>query len=82
MRFKELDIKPQGSRFSRMVKGSRFRKTLIAIVVGALIGFGIFYLTEGRSMDSIPVHEIFKSIAIGGFFGFFVTNSPCARGRC
>lgn len=82
MQFKELEIKPQGSRVKRLLRNPQMKKTLIAIGTGAVIGFGLFYLTEGRSMESIPANDIIKSILIGGFFGFFVTNSPCARGRC
>jgi RsiW-degrading membrane proteinase PrsW (M82 family) len=82
MQFKQLNIKPQGSWISRTVNSSRFKTTVIAILVGAAIGFLFFYFTEGRQMVHIPGKEIVKSLLIGGFFGFFVTNSPCARGRC
>ena len=82
MQFKQLDIKPQGSWIRRKVQSSRFKTTIIAIIVGALIGFLFFYLTEGRLMEHIPSGEIIKSLLIGGFFGLFITNSPCARGRC
>jgi Na+-transporting NADH:ubiquinone oxidoreductase subunit NqrB len=82
MEFKELELKPQGNRISRLVKSGQFRRTLIATLVGAVIGFALFYLTEGRTMNSMPANDIIKSLLIGGFFGFFVTNSPCARGRC
>lgn len=82
MQFKELEIKPKGSRISRLLTNPQVKRTLIAIGVGAVIGFGLFYMTEGRTMDSIPANDIIKSIFIGGFFGFFITNSPCARGRC
>lgn len=82
MQFKELEIKPQGSKIRRLLQHPHIRRSLLAILVGALIGFGLFYLTEGRTMESIPANDIIKSILIGGFFGFFVTNSPCARGRC
>lgn len=82
MQFKELEIKPEGSWIKRQLSKPHFRRTMIAILLGAAIGFGLFYLTEGRSMESIPANDIFKSLLIGGFFGFFITNSPCARGRC
>jgi hypothetical protein len=82
MQFKELDLKPQGSWMKRTLRSAHIRKTLIAIFVGALAGFTFFYVTEGRLMQSIPGLEILKSLGIGAFFGFFVTNSPCARGRC
>jgi hypothetical protein len=82
MQFKELDLKPQGSWMKRTLRSTHTRKTLIAILVGALAGFTFFYVTEGRLMQSIPGLEVLKSLGIGAFFGFFVTNSPCARGRC
>ena len=82
MQFKQLELKSEGGRFKRTVHSAHFKKSITAIIIGAIIGFGFFYLTEGRLMDHIAAKEIFKSLAIGGFFGFFITNSPCARGRC
>jgi RsiW-degrading membrane proteinase PrsW (M82 family) len=82
MQFKQLNLKPQGSWISRTVHSSRFRTTVIAILAGAAIGFLFFYFTEGRHMESLPGKEVIKSLLIGGFFGLFITNSPCVRGRC
>ena len=82
MQFKQLDIKPQGSWWVRTLQSPRFKTTMTAIAVGAILGFLLFYFTEGRLMESMPAKEIVKSLLIGGFFGFFITNSPCARGRC
>ena len=82
MQFKQLEIKPQGNRITRTMQSPRFKTTITAIIVGAVLGFLFFYFTEGRLMESIPGKEIVKSLLIGGFFGFFITNSPCARGRC
>jgi RsiW-degrading membrane proteinase PrsW (M82 family) len=74
--------KPSPSWAKRIINAPRFKTTIIAILVGAAIGFAFFYLTEGRLMESMPANDIIKSLLIGGFFGFFITNSPCARGRC
>ena len=82
MQFKQLDIKPQGSWISRTIHSSRFKTTVIAILAGAAIGFLFFYFTEGRQMESLPGRDVIKSLLIGGFFGLFITNSPCVRGRC
>jgi len=82
MEFKPLEIKSQGSWLKRTLSSAHFKRTLIAIGAGSLLGFVFFYVTEGRLMESIPGTEILKSMGIGGFFGFFMTNSPCARGRC
>lgn len=82
MQFKELELKPQGSWLKRTLSSAHFKRTLIATAVGAALGFGFYYFTEGRLMESIPGTEILKSMAVGAFFGLFMTNSPCARGRC
>lgn len=82
MRFKQLELTQEGSWFTRTLKSPRFRTSLKAILVGAAIGFLFYYLSEGRLMESMPGGEILKSLAVGAFFGFFITNSPCARGRC
>jgi len=79
---KGLDIKPKGNRFTRTIHSPRFKTTITAMVIGAVLGFLFFYFTEGRLMESIPGRDIVKSLLVGGFFGFFITNSPCARGRC
>jgi hypothetical protein len=82
MQFKPLELKQEDSRIKRTVNSAHFKKSAIAILVGTIAGFLFFYFTEGRLMESIPAGEILKSMAVGGFFGFFFTNSPCARGRC
>ncbi|HYW96120.1 MAG TPA: hypothetical protein VE870_11065 [Bacteroidales bacterium] len=82
MEFKELEIKEEGSWFRRKLKKQHTRKTLIYIAVGAVVGFVFFYLTEGRHMVDMAFGDILKSMLIGGFFGFFITNSPCAKGKC
>ena len=52
------------------------------MAVGALAGFVLFYLTEGKNMQVMTFGDSFSSILIGAFFGFFITNSPCARNKC
>ena len=82
MEFKKLELEQEQGWFKRNLKSSQTRKSFIAIIIGAIAGFLVFYFTEGRDMDVIIVSDILKSVAVGGFFGFFITNSPCARGRC
>lgn len=82
MQFKELELKPRGGWLKRTLSSPHVKKSLLAIGLGAIIGFALYYLTEGKNMESMPGNEILKSLLIGGFFGFFYTNSPCARGRC
>ncbi|MFV0591282.1 MAG: hypothetical protein ACK5M7_07850 [Draconibacterium sp.] len=82
MEFKKLEIKEEGNWIQRKLRNSHFRKTLIYMAIGAVGGFVFYYVTEGMHMDTMPGREIIQSIGIGAFLGFFITNSPCARGRC
>lgn len=82
MEFKELELSNQPTGIKKILKSKHLRKTILFIVLGAVAGAGLFYLTEGRHMTEITSGDIINSILLGGFFGFFITNSPCARGRC
>lgn len=82
MEFKKLKIESEETWFKRKLSSPHFKKTIIYILGGALLGFAFFYFTEGIFMDKMPQKDIFQSLVIGAFFGFFITNSPCARGRC
>ena len=82
MEFKKLEIKEEGTWIQRKIKNPHTRKTLLYILLGAIAGFLFYYFTEGINMDAMPRGEIVQSVLVGAFFGFFITNSPCARGRC
>jgi len=82
MEFKQLELKQESSWFKRTLRSKNLRNTILAVIIGAALGFLYFYLTEGRNMTEITSGDIWNSVLIGGFLGFFVTNSPCARGRC
>lgn len=82
MKFKELELSKQPGGVKKVLKSRHLRKTVLYIVIGAVAGVAVFYLTEGRHMNEITSGDIINSLLLGGFFGFFITNSPCARGRC
>ncbi len=82
MEFKKLEFEPESGKIKRIIQSAHFKKSLIFIVIGALAGFLYFYLTEGRQMNVIASGDIIKSLLIGGFLGYFITNSPCTRGKC
>ena len=81
MEFKKLEIKTEGSWLRRTISSKHFKKSMIFIILGAVVGFGYFYFTEGKFMENMSIEGISKSILFGGFIGFFITNSPCTRGR-
>jgi hypothetical protein len=82
MEFKKLEIEPEGSWLKRTLESKHTKKTLIYIVLGAVAGLVYFYFSEGKQIANITGGEIFKSMLVGGFLGFFITNSPCSRGKC
>jgi len=79
--FKEVELK-RGSNIKALFNGKQFRRTLIFMLLGAGISFIYFYYTEGQHMDILKQEDIFKSLSIGALFGIFISNSPCARGKC
>jgi len=80
MEFKKLEVRRNGNFIQRILQSKK--TTFIAIGVGAVIGFSYYYFTRGQRLDEIPFGEAFKSTFVGAFIGYFITNSPCARGKC
>lgn len=79
---KKLEIEPENNGFKSWVKSKRVKKTIIAMLIGAVAGFAYFYLTEGQEMKAVPTGDIIQNVVFGAFLGFFVTNSPCAGNKC
>ena len=82
MEFKKLELEPESNWFKRTIKSKHTKRTVLFTLLGALAGFLIFIFGEGKNLDHIQANDIINSLLIGGFFGFFITNSPCARNKC
>jgi hypothetical protein len=82
MEIKKLDIEPGESWLKRNLLSQHSKKTIFYIALGAIAGFVIFVLTEQKQIADLTSGEIVKSMLMGGFFGFFIMNSPCARNKC
>lgn len=82
MEFKQLEIKQEGNWFKRLLTSSHFRKSIIYILIGAFLGIAFTYLTSGMQLSKLESKDIISNIFVGAFFGFFITNSPCARNKC
>ena len=82
LKIKKLEIQPEKKGIKEIFHSRHLRRSLKAIIIGAAAGFVFFYLTEGKDMETLLFGEVMKSLLIGGFFGFFITNSPCARNKC
>jgi Na+/pantothenate symporter len=82
MEFKQLDIKTEESWVKRNLLTKQGKKTIIYTLAGTIAGIIIYMVTEEKKLAAITFSEIVPNLLIGGFFGFFITNSPCARNRC
>ncbi|MBI9067145.1 MAG: hypothetical protein JEZ09_07630 [Salinivirgaceae bacterium] len=82
MEFKKLELKQEGTWIKRTLKSVHVRKSALFILGGMVLGLGYTFFTEGNSFANVPADEIFKNVLTGGFLGFFITNSPCSRGKC
>lgn len=82
MEFKKLELEPESNRIKRILKSKQTQRTILFTLIGAIAGLLYFYFTEGKHIDVIESGDILQHMFVGGFFGFFITNSPCARGRC
>ncbi len=82
MEFKQLELEPESNWFKRTIRSKHTKRSIIFTLIGAIAGFLYFFLTEGKNMDVIQTGDIIKSMLFGGFLGFFITNSPCARNKC
>jgi len=79
---KKLEIESEEKGFKSWIKSKQAKKTIIAMLIGAVAGFAYFYLTEGQEMEVVSTGDIIQNVVFGAFLGFFVTNSPCSRGKC
>jgi len=79
---KKLNLQPENKGLKGLIKSKQTRRTLTAILIGAVAALAFYYLTDAQSLEAFSVGEALKNMALGAFFGFFITNSPCARGRC
>ncbi len=81
-KFKEVEIKREGSRIERLVKSAHFKRTLIYSIGGAVIGYLLYFLIDGIQDGVFWNDEALQMMISGLAVGIFLTNSPCARGRC
>lgn len=82
MEFKKLDVKSDENIIKRTIFSAHGKKTMLYIFLGAAAGFILYMLTEDKQFADLTWNEVLPNVGIGAFFGFFLTNSPCARNRC
>jgi hypothetical protein len=82
MEFKQLEITPEGNRLKRLFSSKQFRKSVIYILIGAVLGIVFTYIAGGMQLSNLNSKDLITNAFFGAFFGFFITNSPCARNQC
>lgn len=80
--FEKLKLEKKGNWFKRVIFSKHLQKSTIYTIGGAVVALGLWYFTEGQEVETITFEHIYESLLTGAFIGFFITNSPCARGRC
>ncbi|NOQ23800.1 MAG: hypothetical protein GQ564_00420 [Bacteroidales bacterium] len=80
--FKKLEIKQEASWLKRLFSSDHLKKTAIYSIIGALVGYILFYLGQAEIVRELWNDEALKNMLIGIGFAIFLTNSPCAKGRC
>lgn len=80
--FKKLEIQHTTPWWKRTLTSPHTRKTFLYTVLGALIGYLLFYFDDGLRLGIFWNETAFQNITTGAVFGIFITNSPCARGKC
>jgi hypothetical protein len=76
------ELKPSIKTVKEFFKSWRFWKPAIAIVIGGLAGFAYYYFVGCKSGTCAITGSPYLSILFGSFFGFFIVNSPCSKGKC
>lgn len=82
LKFKKLELEQEGSWLKRLVTSAHFRKTVLYAAVGALIGYVLFILEQNGDSRLYWSDVATQNVLMGLAFGVFITNSPCARGKC
>lgn len=82
MKFKKLDLKPEGNWFQRVWRSSHIRKTIGVVLLGMVVGAILFFVIEPNIGPEFDSGKLIENIVMGGVFGLMITNSPCARGKC
>jgi len=80
--FKPVELGPEGKREKRNERRKHVRKTVIYMVIGTILSIIYTYYKEGANLATLSNDEMTNAAFIGAFMGFFITNSPCSRGKC
>ncbi len=74
--------KPKPRNVKEFFSSWYFWKPCIAIITGGTAGFLYYHFIGCVSGTCAITSNPYMSILMGSFFGFFMVNSPCSKGKC
>jgi hypothetical protein len=75
-------VKEPSVTIMEFFKSWKFWRPFLGVFVGGLAGFLYYYYIGCNSGSCAITGNPYLSMVWGGLMGFFLVNSPCARGRC
>lgn len=76
------NARPKPKTVKEFFRSWYFWKPFLAVFTGGILGF-LYYFFVGCSTGTCAItSNPYSSIMMGGFMGYFLVNSPCARGNC
>jgi len=76
--FKKPELKQNRGWFERIF----LSKSMLFVVVGAVITSTYYYFTEWQNYSIITYKDIIEGTSVGALVGYFMANSPCANNKC
>ena len=78
-KFKEINT--ESNEEKSFFKSWRFWKPFLSLAIGGLAGYLYYHFIGCSSGTCAITSNPYMSILYGGFFGYFIVNSPCASGK-
>lgn len=76
--FSRLEIKEK----KRDIKDLILSKTLLFVIIGAIISSTYYYFNEWQHFTSIGIKDIVEGVSVGSIIGYFIATSPCTNNKC
>lgn len=73
---------PKPKTVKEFFKSRYFRRPFFAALTGGVLGFLYYYFIGCASGTCAITSDPYSSVMMGSLMGYFVVNSPCARGNC
>lgn len=75
-------INSESNEEKSFFKSWRFWKPFLSAIIGGLAGYLYYHFVGCSSGTCAITSNPYMSIIYGSFFGYFIINSPCAKGKC